>query len=228
MGEIIEFAINGETAKGYLAKPISGKGPAVIVIQEYWGLVDHIKDVCDRFAANGFFALAPDLFRGDVAKEPDEAAKYMMALEMDLVSKTLSKAVDELKSQADTSKVGVIGFCMGGGLALVLAAKRPDAVKAVAPFYGLVPWPEATPDYGQISASIQGHYAEEDAYAPPSVSRGLEQKLQELGKDVEFFVYPGAHHAFFNDTRPEVYDADASRQAWDRLIPFLSESLSGK
>ncbi|CAG4924611.1 unnamed protein product, partial [Acidithrix sp. C25] len=225
MGKMIEFPSNGTNGVGYLATPTTSNGKAIVVIQEWWGLVDHIKDVCDRFAALGYLALAPDLYHGKVATEPDEAGKYMMALEIDKFAKDLSGAVDELMVRAETSKVGVVGFCMGGGLALVLAANRPDAVGAVAPFYGVIPWPEAAPDYSAITASIQGHYAEIDDFAPPKVSRGLERSLVELGKDAEFFVYPNTEHAFFNDARPEVYDAAASNQAWDRLIPFLEESL---
>lgn len=225
MGEIIEFAINGESANGYFAEPVQGVGPVVIVIQEYWGIVDHIKDVCDRFAANGFFALAPDLYRGDVATEPNEAAKYMMALDMSYVSKLLSSAANEAMKRTGVTKVGVVGFCMGGGLALVFASECPNVVGAVAPFYGLVPWPNVEPNFKAMTSAVQGHYAELDEFAPPNASRQLERKLHELGKDVEFFVYPGTHHAFFNDTRPEVYDAQASNQAWDRLLPFFKEHL---
>lgn len=227
MGEMIEFPSNGKSGIGYLATPTNGNGSAVVVIQEWWGLVDHIKDVCDRFAASGFMALAPDLFDGQKSREPDEAGKYMMALEIGAASKKMSGAVDELLRRTGSLRVGVVGFCMGGGLALVLAANRPDAVAAVAPFYGVIPWPEAVPDYTKMFAAVQGHYAEHDDFSPPSVSRALESHLTELGKDVELFIYPGTHHAFFNDTRPEVYDADASVQAWDRLVPFLQEHLNG-
>ncbi len=222
---MIEFPANGRSGVGYLAVPQTGSGPGVVVIQEYWGLVPHIKDLCDRFAAAGFTALAPDLYHGNAATEPDEAGKYMMALEIGKASKDMSGAVDELVSRTGSPKVGVVGFCMGGGLALVLAAARPDVVAAVAPFYGVIPWPEAAPDYSAVTAALQGHYAEFDDFAPPTASRALESRLVELGKEVEFFIYPGTHHAFFNDTRPEVYDADASRQSWDRLVPFLHEHL---
>ena len=225
MGEMIEFPSNGTSGIGYLATPPTGDGPGVVVIQEYWGLVDHIKDLCDRFAAAGFTALAPDLYHGKVASEPDEAGKYMMAMEIQRASKDMSGAIDELLKRTKRSKVGVVGYCMGGGLALVLGAARPDSVAAIVPFYGLIPWPEAAPDYSAISGAIQGHYAQRDDFAPPAASRALESKLMELGKEVEFFVYPGAHHAFFNDTRPEVYDGEASRQAWDRLVPFFHEHL---
>lgn len=225
MGEMIDFQSNGSTTPGYLASPISGKGPGVVVIQEWWGLVDHIKDVCDRLAAEGFFALAPDLYKGKVASEPDEAAKEMMALRMDEAVKDMSGAVDELIRRTGGAKIGVMGFCMGGGLAYLLAA-RNNKIAALAPFYGVIPWADATPDYSSIQAPIQGHYAEHDGFADPATVRALEDQLRSNGKEVEFYIYPGTEHAFFNDVRPEVYDAAASLQAWDRLIPFLRDSLS--
>ena len=226
MGQIIEFPSNGTSATGYLASPGEKVAPGVVVIQEWWGLVDHIKDVCDRFAANGFYALAPDLYHGTVAKEPDSAVKAMMAMELPQAAKDMSGAVTELVKRSGGTSVGVVGFCMGGALALVLAADRPDAVSAVSPFYGVLSWPNPGPALQNISAAIQGHYAEHDDSASPEASRALEGQLNTMGKDVEFFIYPGTHHAFFNDTRPEVYDAQASKQAWDRLIPFLREHVN--
>ena len=225
MGQIIEFPSNGTSASGYLASPVEKVAPGVVVIQEWWGLVDHIKDVCDRFAANGFYALAPDLYHGKATTEPDEAGKAMMAMELSRAAKDMSGAVTELVRRSGGSSVGVVGFCMGGALALVLAADRPDAVSAVSPFYGVISWPSPGPDLEKISAAIQGHYAELDDSASPEASRALEARLREMGKDVEFFIYPGTHHAFFNDTRSEVYDSQSAKQAWDRLIPFLREHV---
>ena len=225
MGEMIEFRTNGSVTPGYLTTPLTEDGPGVVVIQEWWGLVDHIKDVCDRLAASGFYALAPDLYKGKVSTEPDEAAKEMMALRMDEASKDMSGAVEELSMRTGKDQVGVVGFCMGGGLAYVLAASNPK-VKALVPFYGVIPWPDAMPDYSKIVAAIQGHYAEKDDFASPKVVRELEEKLKDLGKSVEFYIYPGTEHAFFNDVRPEVYDASASIQAWDRTLEFFKEHLS--
>ena len=140
MGEMIEFASNGGKATGY----VSGtSGPGVIVIQEWWGLVPHIKDVADRFAAAGYVALAPDLYRGESSGEPDGAGKLMMGLNLTQAAKDMSGAVDELIRRTGRNKVGVVGFCMGGGLTLALACQRPDAVAAAAPFYGVIPWPSA-------------------------------------------------------------------------------------
>jgi len=195
------------------------------VIQEWWGLVDHIKDVCDRFAAAGFVALAPDLYHGASTTEPDEAGKVMMAMKMDQAALDMSGAVDEVARRASTDRVGVIGFCMGGGLALVLGTKRPDKVAAVVPCYGIIPWPDAQPDYADMSAAVLGHYAEKDGFFTPEAAEALGAQLRALGKEVEIIVYPGADHAFFNDTRPEVYDAEAAGALWERTLAFFHTQL---
>lgn len=222
---MIEFPSNGSTAEGYLAVPEGASGPGVVVIQEWWGLVDHIKDVCDRFAAAGFVALAPDLYHGASTTEPDEAGKVMMAMKMDQAALDMSGAVDEVARRASTDRVGVIGFCMGGGLALVLGTKRPDKVAAVVPCYGIIPWPDAQPDYADMSAAVLGHYAEKDGFFTPEAAEALGAQLRALGKEVEIIVYPGADHAFFNDTRPEVYDAEAAGALWERTLAFFHTQL---
>jgi carboxymethylenebutenolidase len=225
MGEMIEFPSNGSTAVGYLARPPSGGGPGVIVIQEWWGLVDHIRDVCDRFAAAGFVALAPDLYHGVTVDEPDEAGKAMMAMQLDQAARDMSGAVDELVRQSGAEQVGVIGFCMGGGLALVLATQRPDAVAAVVACYGIIPWPDVQPDYSALSAAVLGHFASEDDFFTPAAAEALGEELRGLGKEAEIIVYPGTDHAFFNDTRPEVYNAAAARAVWDRSLEFFHAHL---
>ena len=225
MGEMIEFPSNGSFDRGYLAVPSSGEGPPVVVIQEWWGLVPHILDVCDRFASAGFVALAPDLYRGKSATEPDEAGKVMMAMRMDQAARDMSGAVDEVRRRSGRDQVGVVGFCMGGGLALVLATQRPDAVVACVPFYGIIPWPDAQPDYSALRAAVLGHIAEKDDFFTPGAAAELEGKLRGLGIDVQFHVYPGADHAFFNDTRPEVHQAEASAVAWQRTVDFLHAHL---
>ena len=223
MGELIEFPSNGSTAQGYLA---GDSGPGLVVIQEWWGLNDHIKDVADRFAAEGFVALAPDLYHGKVVDEPDEAGKELMALNLPQAAKDMSGAVDEIdRRSGGRSKVGVVGYCMGGGLALILGCQRPDKVAAVAPYYGVIPWPDAQPDYSQLEAAVQGHYASNDDFANPEAVKALEATLKGLGKDAELFIYPDTEHAFFNDTRPEVHDAGASKLAWDRTLGFFRSKL---
>ena len=227
MGEEIEFPSNGGTGGGYLATPASGSGPGVIVIQEWWGLVPHITEVADRFAAEGFVALAPDLYHGTRVPvgEPDEAGKEMMALDLDRAGKDMSGAVDEVSRRASGSRVGVVGFCMGGGLALVLACQRADAVGACVPFYGLIPWPEAQPDFARLEAPVLMHIAGRDEFFSPAAAADLEATLRSLDKQTESHVYDGAQHAFFNDTRPEVHDAEASALAWRRTVEFLHAQL---
>jgi carboxymethylenebutenolidase len=227
MGELVEFPSNGHTASGYLAVPESGSGPGVIVIQEWWGLVPHIEDVCERFAAAGFVALAPDLFHGQTTTEPDEAGKLLMTLNLEQAGKDMGGAVDFLLGhQATTSSsLGVVGFCMGGGLALMLATQRPEAIAACAPFYGIIPWETANPDWSALQAKVRGHFAEQDGFFSPDKARALEAQLQGLGKDVELEIHPGVDHAFFNDTRPEVYDAGEARKAWDATIAFFHETI---
>jgi carboxymethylenebutenolidase len=229
MGEIIEFPSNGSTGGGYIAEPAGGSAgtAGIIVLQEWWGLVDQIKRTVDRFAEAGFTALAPDLYHGTTVPltEPDEAAKEMMALTMDGAAKDLSGAVDELQRRTGRTQVGVIGFCMGGGLALVLGTQRPDAVKAIVPAYGLIPWPDAQPDFAQLDAAILGHAAGEDDYFTPEAAMELEAQLKALGKDVAFHHYPDVDHAFFNEDRPEVHDQDSADLLWDRSIAFFRDKL---
>jgi carboxymethylenebutenolidase len=225
VGEVVTFKSNGSTASGYLATPVGGRGPGVIVIQEWWGLVPHIMDVAERFAVAGFCALAPDLYHGEAANEPDGAGKLMMALNLEQAAKDLDGAVDYLQERAGHKAIGVVGFCMGGGLTLVLACRRPDAVKAAAPFYGVIPWPSLKPDWAKLDAEIDGHYASNDAYAAPAVVRALGEELGALGKKATFHIYPGTEHAFFNDTRPDVYNAEASHTAWQRTVDLFRRVL---
>ncbi|MGO8872077.1 MAG: dienelactone hydrolase family protein [Acidimicrobiales bacterium] len=229
MGEIIEFPSNGSTDQGYIALPANGSegSSGIIVLQEWWGLVDQIKRTCDRFAEAGFTALAADLYHGTTVPltEPDEAGKQMMALSMERAAKDLSGAVDELIRRTGRPHVGAIGFCMGGGLALVLATQRPDAVKAVVPAYGLIPWPDARPDYSRLDAAVSGHVAGRDDYFTPDAARELEAELTSRGKSVEFHLYPDAGHAFFNEDRPEAYHEESAEQLWQRAVAFFRETL---
>ena len=223
MGEMTTFPSNGHTCDGYLAG--DGTGPGVIVIQEWWGLVPHITDVADRFAAAGFTALAPDLYHGESSTEPDGAGKLMMALNLENAAKDLSGAVALLQQKTGRDKVGVVGYCMGGGLALVLATQRPDAVAAAAPYYGAIPWASVQPDWSALTAKVVGEYAELDGWASPEAAQALETQLRELGKDATMHVHAGADHAFFNDARPEVYDAAASATAFDRTVALFRDTL---
>jgi len=227
MGEMVEFASNGSSGQGYLAVPDVGSGPGVVVIQEWWGLNQQIKEVCDRLAAEGFVALAPDLYRGKATTSEDEAGQLMMALNIEQAGKDMTGAVDYVQGHdaVRADGLGVIGFCMGGGLALWLATLRPDAVAAAVPFYGIIPWPAAQPDYSKLRAAVLGHYAENDDFASPESARKLEEELKGHGVDVEFFHYPGVGHAFTNHHRPEVFHEDHSTAAWDRTYAFLRAQL---
>ena len=227
MGEIVEFPSNGGTARGYVAAPNEGSGPGVVVIQEWWGLVPHIEGVCDRFAAEGFTALAPDLYHGVKTTEPDEAGKLMMALNIAEAARDMSGAVSYLlasdRVRGDT--VGVTGFCMGGGLALALACAEPDRVGPVAPFYGLMPWPNMQPEWSKLTGPVRGNYAGNDGFFTPDKVHALSDMLEGLGKSVDLKIFEGCDHAFFNDERPEVYNADAATIAWERTIDLFRERL---
>jgi len=229
MGERIEFGSGDSTVSGYLAVPEGGADGTigVLVLQEWWGLVDQITRTCDRFAAAGITALAPDLYGGTAVPltEPDEAAKHMMALEMGQAATQLSGAVDALLARTGRTTIGVVGFCMGGGLALVLGCHRPDAVAAVVPAYGVIPWPDAQPDYSTMTAAVLGHVAALDGSFTPEAAAALEATLTGLGRDASFLVYPGVDHAFFNEDRPEVYDAAAADLLWERTVAFLHAQL---
>jgi carboxymethylenebutenolidase len=223
--EMVSFAANGETVDGFLARPDGvGPFPGVIVVQEWWGLNDNIKDIAQRFADEGFAALAPDLYHGKVAEEPNEAQKTMMALDMNRASQELTKAADWLGSQPYTQGrgIGATGFCMGGGLALTLACDSPH-IKAAAPFYGGNPNP--VDKVANLQGPVFAVYAEHDAWVNDSVREALEQALRQHGKQFETKKYPGTEHAFFNDTRKEVYREEASKDAWGKVLALFRENL---
>ena len=223
-GEMVEFQSSGGTTNGYLSLPEKGKGPGVVVIQEWWGLVRHIKDVCDRFAAEGYVALAPDLYHGETTKSPDEAGKLMMALRIDEAEKDLRGAIQYLLNHEATTgdKVGTIGFCMGGALSLYAASKNSQ-VGACVVFYGI--HPNVKPDLENLQAPVLGIYAEKDGFVPPEAVRELEAKLKGLGKQAEMHIYPDTDHAFFNDQRPDVYHTQADEDAWLRVLKIFDRKL---
>jgi carboxymethylenebutenolidase len=221
---MVEVPSNGESLPAYLSRPKGGKGPGVIVIQEWWGLVDHIKQVADRLAAEGFVALAPDLYHGESTTNPDDAGRLMMALNIDAAVKELTGAVDYLLELDAVSarKVGAIGFCMGGQLALALGCAS-ERVGAVVDFYGV--HPRVKLDWSHLRAPVLGLFAERDAFVTPAVANKLANELREAERQVEVVIYPKADHAFFNDTRPDVYDRTAAAAAWRRCLEFLRANL---
>jgi len=221
-GAVIEFPANGRKVRGYLSKPESGAGPGVLVIQEWWGLVEHIKNIADRFAASGYVALAPDLYHGEATKSPDEAGKLMMALNIGEAEKDLRGASTYLLSQSSAKKLGVVGFCMGGQLALFAASKN-EAIGACVDFYGI--HPNVEPDYANVKGPVLGLFAEKDAYVSPEVVQKLEAVLKQGGIETDFTIYPGVDHGFFNDTRKEVHDVAAAADAWNRVQAFFGKHL---
>jgi carboxymethylenebutenolidase len=222
-GKMVSFKANGNSASGYLAISNKGKGPGIIVIQEWWGLVDHIKDVCERFAAAGFTALAPDLYDGKATKSPDDAGKLMMALNIEEAGKKLNGAINYLADhEAASSKVGVVGFCMGGQLALY-AATINSKVGAAVDYYGI--HPNVKPDFSNLTGPVLGFFAERDKNTPKQAVENLENQLKQAGKNYKFHTYAGTDHAFFNNTRPEVYDSNAAEDTWQKMINFFNENL---
>lgn len=229
MGETVSFASNGSSASGYLAMPPSGRGPGVLVIQEWWGLVPQIRRTADRLAEEGFVALAPDLYHGDYAEhtEMDKAQQLMEAMPPDRAARDMSGAIDFLLGHEAVGgdAIGVIGFCMGGMLTLMIAALQGDRVAAAVPFYG-APLGDRAPDWSNLRASVQGHFAEADSMFSVEPVRQLEQQLKDMGKDVEFVYYPGAGHAFANEENPlGTYDAESASSALERAVAFLHAKL---
>ena len=221
-GKMVEFPTNGHTTHGYLATPASGKGPGVIVIQEWWGLVPHVKNVADRFAAEGFSALAPDMYHGQTANEPDGAGKLFMALNIGQAEKDLQGATTYLKTQSSTVKIGAVGFCMGGQLALFAATLDPS-IGACVNFYGI--HPNVKPDYGKLSGPVLGLFAEKDQFVNPTVARAVDVAIKSAGKQSEIHIYSNADHAFFNDERADVYNKAAADDAWKRTLTFFRQHL---
>lgn len=212
---------------GYLAIPESGSGQGVLVLQEWWGLVPHIKQVADRFAAAGYVALAPDLYHGETTTSPDEAGRLFMALNIDQTAQELQKAADFLLNHEAviSQKLGVVGFCMGGQLAL-LAATLSESIGAVVDFYGI--HPNVKPDFSQLKAPILGVFAEKDAFVPPETVKQLEADIKQAGGSIEVHIYPNVDHAFFNNSRPEVYNPEAAEDAWKRTLNFFQQHLTVK
>jgi carboxymethylenebutenolidase len=229
MGETVEFASNGGTAWGYLVRPEGGTGPGVVVVQEWWGLDSAIKEMADRLGAAGFVALVPDLFHGELAEhtEMDKAAQLMTDMPADRAARDMSGAVDYLVGHEATTGdgIGVVGFCMGGMLAFLLAAGRPDKVKAVAVYYGF-PQGDMEPDWSKLQAAVRGHMAENDDFFPPDAARALEAKLQGMGKDVTLTVHPGTGHAFMAPHNAlGTLDAALAAKLWPETLAFLHEQL---
>jgi carboxymethylenebutenolidase len=220
MGETIHFSTpNGGEVSGYLARA-AGSTKNVIVIQEWWGLNKQICGVCDRFAAVGFTALAPDLYQGRVTEDPDEASHMMSGLDWPgATEQDVRGAVQYLK--ADGGKVAVMGFCMGGALTIIASVKIPELDAGVC-FYGIPPTEAADP--ARIAVPLQCHFANQDDWCTPAAVDAFETTIKQAGVNHELFRYQ-AQHGFFNEQRPDVHDLDASNLAWERMLSFLNTHL---
>lgn len=222
----VTFRSNGGEAHGYLKTPAAGRGPAVVVIQEWWGLTSHIADLVDRFASEGFVALAPDLYGGTTTHDAGEAGELMQSLPVDRAARDLSGAVDFLLSRDDVEgdQVGVVGFCMGGAFVLTLAAQAGGKVAAAVPFYPVGQWPE---DFAGLQAAVMAHFGELDEFVPVSSADELAARIKAgTGKEPTIHRYP-AGHAFLNDENLlGTYDPDQAKVAWERTISFLKEQLA--
>ncbi len=227
MSGMVSFASNGGLAEGYLAVTAGGSGPGVIVIQEWWGLVGHIKAVADRFADAGYVALAPDLYHGVATDEPDEAMRLLMGLAMDQAAKDIAGAatyLTDLEAVSGTG-IGAVGFCMGGSLALWSATVAAPIVATVG-FYPAVPWERMNPrwpSYAGKAAMI--HCSQADGTSAAPGIQAAVAAIEAADGQVTVYDYPGTEHAFVNDDRPEVYDAEAAATALERTLAFFGERL---
>lgn len=217
--------VNGRSTRGYLAVPAGdGPWPGAVVIQEWWGLNDNIRDIVDRFAREGFVGLAPDLYYGETAAEPDDARKLAMALQYPDALQVIQSAIHYLidDERVSPKKVGIVGFCMGGGLAWHGAA-RLEGVGAAAPCYG--GGPDMTPEEAAgIRVPVLAIYGALDRGVSPEVARHRAALMEAAGVQQETVIYPDAEHAFMNDRRP-VYNPEAAEDAWRRIFALFRESL---
>lgn len=224
MGHMVEFKANGRNGTGHLATPPGGKGKGLIVVQEYWGLVDHIKDLAERFAKAGYVALSPDLYHGKTTKSPDEAGKMLMALNIAEAGKDMKGSAEFLlASGAVTSKrVGIVGFCMGGQLAMYAGMEYPELIAAVVDFYGI--HPAVKIDAKRFRIPALGHFGKQDKSVSEESVQTLATAIGETGGSFEYHYYD-AGHAFFNDTRP-VYSERDAKTSWNRTLDFLKQHVS--
>lgn len=219
--ETIDFDTPNGATTAYAALPDGGAGhKAVILIHEWWGLNDHIKDIAGRYAAEGFTAIAPDLYRGKIAKDPTEAAALMQALAIGDGLETIKSAMAKARETYGFKKFCISGYCMGGTFAL-RAACELEGFAAAAPFYGDIPGDDVLEKLKTPTIFISG---KRDAWINPEKVASLEKAAAEFGLPVESVAYD-ADHAFFNDTRPEVYDAEAAADAWKKVLHFFNMNV---
>jgi carboxymethylenebutenolidase len=219
-GKQVTFSSAAGPAMGLLMRPGHGK-PGLIILQEWWGLVPHIKDVAGRLAALGYVALAPDLYHGKSTVEAEEASHLMEGLDWGRALDEIAGAVRYLRDVEGVDRVGVVGFCMGGALTVLAATLA--GVDAFVSFYGF-PRPGAA-DLGRITAPGLIFFGEHEEFFSVPDAKAFAERQRAAGRDAEVVVYPGAGHAFFNDSRPEVFRAEASNDAWRRTLAHLGRHL---
>lgn len=221
MAERIHFAAGEGQCAGEIALPAgSGKAPAVVLVQEWWGVNDHIRSLADRLAKAGFVVLAPDLYHGKTTKDAAEASQLMTTLNREAALRDIAGAAKHLASHPRSNgKVGVIGFCMGGAYSFG-AAQLVAEIKAAVPFYGI----SDAVDYAKIRVPVQAHVASKDEWVTPARAEAVKKTIDENGGTMELHVYD-AGHAFVNDTRPEAYHEPSAKVAWSRAVEFLHKHL---
>lgn len=221
----VSFSDGGAAVDGYLATPHDGKThPGVLLIQEWWGIEAHIKELVERMAAYGYVVLAPDLYHGKVAQEPNTAEKEMMALNKEAAVQEVGKGIDYLKGRDDVvaAKIGVVGFCMGGLLAWKVAETQDGAIAAVAPFYGASYHPTAE-DMAKVTAPALVVWGEKDGSVSPADREHISSLLQQQGKTHKTLLYP-AGHAFMND-KHGAHEPNSAQQAWNELLAWFKQYL---
>ena len=221
--ETLSFDTANGASSAYVAAPEGPDGggeKAVIVIQEYWGVNDHIKDIANRYAGEGFTAIAPDLYRGKIARDSSEASQMMRALSIDDGLDAIKNAIDAAALSYDLSHFGITGYCMGGTFAL-RAACELEGLSAAAPFYGDIPEEAVLKKLRIPTIFISGT---RDGWITPEKVGSLEDAAERYELPIHSVKYD-ADHAFFNDTRPEVYDATAANDAWALVVAFFNDNL---
>lgn len=222
-GEMVEFSTVDGPAKGYLATPDNPNGKALVVVQEWWGLVDEIKGIADRYAEAGYHALVPDLFRGESTDQPDEAQQKLMAMNVPQAEKDLDGAVDFVAERAGTDQVGSTGYCIGGALCLYAAALNPKVV-ASSSFYYV--FPHGKPDWSQIRGPVIMHFGTEDDFIPVADAEALIDEVKAAGVDLDAEFYEGAGHAFCNTAnRLGTYNEEYAELAFSRNLAFFEKNL---
>jgi carboxymethylenebutenolidase len=222
----VTFPSNGGQAHGYLAQPPSGRGPGLVIIQEWWGLTSHIADVTDRFAAEGFVSLAPDLYGGPTTHDAEEAGGLMSKMPVDQATRDLAGAVDYLLARDDVQgdRVGLVGFCMGGSFVLTMAVQEGGKVAAAVPFYPVGPTPD---DYAGLQAAVLAHFGEKDAFVPISAADDLAAKIEAgTGQPPQIEKYPAGHAFLADHNLLGTYDPEQAAKAWSTTVAFLKEHLS--